>query len=61
MWKIPFMLGFGAGVLFGLYIYHNFYKQTYKKFRDEMHRQYLYLLKKHNIPIKEDSEQIINS
>jgi len=60
MWKIPFMLGFGGGVLFSLFVFNRYYKETYKKFRDEMHRQYLYLLKKHNIPIKDEAEHIIN-
>jgi len=52
MWQIYFLIGFVVGVLFGLYIYKILFLSTYKAYTEEMQNQYIYLLKKHNIPIK---------
>lgn len=42
--QIIFAIGFGAGFLFGVWFLDRLYRNAFKEFRDEMHKQYLSLI-----------------
>jgi len=48
------LVAFILGMLWGLYVLKSFYKIQHKKIVDELHRQYLIILDKHGVKIKND-------
>jgi len=48
-WRICFLFGFVTGFLFSLWLLNIHFTACFKKYRDEMNKQYIKLLQKNKI------------
>lgn len=56
LWLIALII-FMAGFFWGKYRAEKYIQGMYNKFTDEMHRQYLMLLKQHGVKLCEEAEE----